>query len=67
MLFSFSSAMVMFTCNEGGWVGEDVGGGSAPEEHAAGEPRKPAARAALQASPELKGMIGTPEESGRLP
>jgi hypothetical protein len=31
MFFSFSSAMVMFTC-EAGYVWRDAGGGSAPEK-----------------------------------
>jgi hypothetical protein len=32
MFFSFSSAMVMFTCNKEGWEWGDLRGGSAPEK-----------------------------------
>jgi len=44
--------MVMFTCDEG-MVGEDVGG-KVLQRNMRRRAKKPAARAALQASPELK-------------
>jgi hypothetical protein len=66
MFFSFSSAMVMFTCNKEGWEWEDSRGGSAPGRIQAGFQNYGCETLFKVRPPKSGRWIETPDKSDRL-